>query len=129
VRSATHKLILNLQHEQLFTNACVKSPEFVSLVEAAIDGNQDAAKAVNRYQNRPAVELYDVINDPLEMKNIAGDPNNEQVITALRAELNAWMKSQGDLGVETEMKANDHKTKARRPAGRKKTNSANSADA
>ena len=129
VRSATHKLILNLQHEQLFTNACVKSPEFVSLVEAAIDGNQDAAKAVNRYQNRPAVELYDVINDPLEMKNIAGDPNNEQVITALRAELNAWMKSQGDLGVETEMKANDNKMKARRPAGRKKANPANATDA
>jgi len=124
VRSATHKLILNLQHDQLFTNACVKSPEFVSLIEAASRGDQHAAEAVDRYQNRPAVELYNVIDDPLEMNNIAGDPKNQSVIAELRTELDTWMESQGDLGVETELRANEHKKKSRRPAGRKKSSEA-----
>ena len=38
----------------------------MSLVRAAELGNESAAKAVDRYQNRPEVELYDIIADPFE---------------------------------------------------------------
>ncbi len=109
VRSRSHKLILNLQHDQKFTNACIRSPEFVSMVEAARSGDQHAAAMVDRYQNRPAVEFYDVVKDPLEMNNLAEDPKHADRIARLRRQLDAWMQSQGDRGVETELVANHHK--------------------
>ncbi len=111
VRSRTHKLILNLQHDQEFTNACTNSPEFLSMVKAAEAGDQQAKSAVARYQYRPAVELYDVVADPLEMNNLADQPKYASTIAGLRQELAAWMESQGDKGVETELVANQHKQK------------------
>jgi uncharacterized sulfatase len=114
VRSRTHKLILNLKHDQLFTNACTKSPEFLSMVAAAEAGNDSARRAVERYQRRPAVELYDVVNDPFEMNNLANDPSQSETIAALRERLEAWMLSQGDKGIETELAANEHKQKRKR---------------
>ena len=120
VRSRSHKLILNLQHDQLFTNACTESPEFLSLVAAAEAGNEIARAAVDRYQRRPAVEFYDVINAPLEMNNLAEDPQSFETIAGLRERLEAWMKSQGDKGIETELAANDHKQAKQSKAGRAK---------
>lgn len=120
VRSGTHKLIWNLQHDQPFTNACVKSPEFVSLIKAADAGNQLAAMAVDRYQNRPEFEFYDLIADPLEMHDLSSEPDSKKIMADLRSQLSQWMAAQGDLGVETEMKSNDHKKKSSRLGGKKK---------
>jgi uncharacterized sulfatase len=109
VRSRNYKLILNLQHNQKFTNACVKSPEFASMIQAAEDGDEKAKEAVSRYQYRPAVEFYDVIEDPLEMRNLANQAEYADEIAELKQELQRWMDSQGDKGVATELVANQHK--------------------
>ena len=109
IRSRSHKLILNLQADQLFTNACTKSAEFKSIVRAADAGDERAQWVVTNYQNRPPVEFFDVINDPLEMHNLVDHPEHQATITELKKELAIWMKSQGDNGVETELKANAHK--------------------
>lgn len=114
VRSRTHKLILNLQHDQPFRNACVRSPEFQSLVRAAARGDGDAKRAVDRYQNRPAVELYDTTVDRFEMNNLADRPESAPAIAALRKKLTAWMKAQGDQGIETEMRANERQRRRKR---------------
>lgn len=111
IRSRTHKLILNLQPDQLFTNACTKSKEFKSIVAAADAGDEQAKWVVKNYQHRPAVEFFDVLNDPLEMHNLADHPEHQGTIADLKSELAAWMKSQGDSGIETELKANSHKKK------------------
>lgn len=110
IRSRSHKLILNLQPEQLFTNACTKSKEFKSIVAAADAGDERAQWVVKNYQQRPAIEFFDVLNDPLEMHNLADHPEHQDTIRALRTKLTAWMTSQGDTGIETELKANSHKT-------------------
>ena len=120
VRSQTHKLILNLQHDQPFTNACVKSPEFVSLVNAAATGNAAAKAAVDRYQNRPAVEFYDLVTDPLEMRNLASDSGQQATMALLKKQLQSWMESQGDEGIATEYRANEHKPKRGGSGGRSK---------
>ncbi len=109
VRSRTHKLILNLQNDQEFTNACTKSPEFLSMVQAADAGDDHAKAMVHRYQYRPAVEFYDVQADPLEMNNLADDPQYADQIASLRQRLDGWMESQGDKGIATELVANQHK--------------------
>ena len=108
IRSRTHKLILNLQHDQPFSNACIKSREFQSMIQAATTDPM-ARLAVDRYQNRPAVEFYDVVSDPLEMNNLACQPGHAETIADLRTRLESWMQSQGDKGVETELVANHHK--------------------
>jgi uncharacterized sulfatase len=114
VRDERYKLILNLNHESKFTNACTKSPAFQSMVAKAEAGDATARRLVHTYQHRPAVELYDMQADPLEMNNIAGQTGTEKHITRLRGKLEAWMKSQGDRGVETELKANERQGARRR---------------
>ena len=55
-----------------------------------------AASTVNRYINRPAEELYNVSVDPFELNNLAADPMHSARIAAMRNELDAWMREQGD---------------------------------
>lgn len=61
-----------------------------------------AAAIVRRYHTRPAEELYDLTTDPWELKNLAADPAHAARLKALRADLDAWMKEQGDEGLATE---------------------------
>jgi len=114
VRSESHKLILNFNHEAVFTNACTQSPEFRSMVQAAEAGDAEARRLVDLYQHRPAVELYDVRADPLEMTNLADAPGSTAVIADLRSRLEAWMREQGDLGIETELAAGQRQRRGRR---------------
>ncbi len=113
VRSRRYKLIVNLTPEVTFSNACTKSPEFRSWVAKAEAGDADAAEKVRRYQNRPAVELYDVTKDWYEWRNLAENPENAPIIAELRAKLDGWMEAQGDLGQETEMAAYEHQNRKR----------------
>ena len=79
------------------------------------------------------MELYDVLNDPLEMNNLADDPQHSETIAGLRKELERWMESQGDKGIETELAANSHKKatpqktspKKSKGSGRKKKKASN----
>jgi uncharacterized sulfatase len=114
VRSREHKLIVNLQHDQEFRNACTVSPEFRSIVRAADAGDQSARTVVARYQHRPAIEFYDVIRDPYEMTNLADRLEYVPTITALQNELDGWMKSQGDQGIETERLARERQRRNKR---------------
>ena len=117
VREERYKLILNLNHKSKFTNACTKMPLFQSMVAKAAAGDATAKRLVNAYHHRPAMELYDLQKDPLEMNNIAGQSGSEAHIKRLRGKLEAWMTEQGDKGVETELKARE-----RQGGGRKKKN-------
>ena len=63
---------------------------------AAAAKNPAAAATVLRYSERPAEELYDVTADPWELRNLAADPKNAARLAAMRADLDAWMKQQGD---------------------------------
>jgi len=107
VRDAKYKLILNLNHETKFTNACTKSEAFKSMVAKADAGDATARKLVNAYHHRPAVEFYDIVADPLELNNLASDATYESEIKRLRKKLAAWMSDQGDEGVATELKAKE----------------------
>ncbi len=116
VRDTRYKLILNLNHKSRFTNACTKSPAFQSMVAKAAAGDTTAKRLVHTYQHRPAVELFDMEKDPLEMNNLSGNTDYQKHVSRLRSKLEGWMKTQGDQGVETELKARE------RQGGRKKKN-------
>lgn len=119
IRSRDYKLILNLNHEAKFTNACTKSEDFQSMIAAAEAGNEKAKQLVHKYHHRPRLEFYDIQNDPLELTNLANRKEFSDEIENLERQLLAWMKSQGDQGMETEAAANSH---IKRSNKRKKKN-------
>ena len=55
-----------------------------------------AAATLKRLAERSAEELYDLKNDPTEQHNLATDPAQSERIIAMRADLDAWMRQQGD---------------------------------
>lgn len=120
VRSKTHQLIVNLNHDSSFTNACTQSPEFLSWVRRAGKGKERAAAIVNRYHYRPALELYEVGNGWHQWKNLADSEEHSAIQAALQEKLDAWMKDQGDAGAATEMAALEHQVKARNKKKEKK---------
>jgi uncharacterized sulfatase len=61
-----------------------------------------AAAVIRRYHHRPAEELYNVQNDPHELRNLADQPAHSSTVRDLRASLNAFMHEQHDNGVATE---------------------------
>ena len=120
VRDTRYKLILNLNHASKFTNACTRSKEFQSMVAKAETGDAAAKKLVHAYHHRPAVEFFDLEADPLEMDNLADQSRHAKRIASLRGKLEAWMQEQGDLGVETELKAGERQGGGRKKKPRKK---------
>ena len=52
--------------------------------------------------------------DPLEMNNLSGHSDYQKHVSRLRTKLKAWMKDQGDQGVETELKARERQGGNRR---------------
>ncbi|RLI83080.1 MAG: hypothetical protein DRP01_09370 [Archaeoglobales archaeon] len=57
-----------------------------------------AAERIRAEKYRPPEELYDIQQDPYEMKNLADDPSYQDVLAAMRQKLKTWMKQQGDNG-------------------------------
>ena len=80
-------------------------------------GNAFAAVQAARFAQRPEFELYDLQTDPWELKNVADQGEHNDVITRLRARLEAWLKQQGDDPVKSEAEAY-----ARQPGHEKKLN-------
>lgn len=55
-----------------------------------------AYKLINYYEPAECVELYDLINDPGETRNIAGDPAAAVAMERLKKSLTAWQTNSGD---------------------------------
>ena len=101
------KYILNLNADATFKNTEVNGQVFQSWVRKG-ETDTFAREQVMRYQHRPAIELYDLQNDPYELTNLAAQPEQKSNLARLRAALDAWMQQQGDEGVKTEMEAREH---------------------
>ncbi len=126
VRSENYKYILNLSPEIKFRNACTRSSIYQSWAKKAKDGDKDAIDKTNRYETRPAEELYAINKDTLEWKNIADDPKFYDTKKQLRQKLDEWMKAQGDLGQQTELDAfkyqNRNRNKKKNPKKKPRIN-------
>jgi N-sulfoglucosamine sulfohydrolase len=55
---------------------------------------------------RPEVELYDLENDPYEIKNLAENPEYKPVLNKMRRALSDWMEESGDKGDPRSIKRN-----------------------
>ncbi len=65
-------------------------------------GKLSPAQALFMAPNRPAEELYDLRNDPHEIKNLAKEPEYAETMKDLRHILNSWIQDTGDQGAIAE---------------------------
>ena len=73
------------------------------MVQLAKQGDATAKDLVHKYHFRPEFELFDCQADPLEINNLAADPKYADKLAELKGQLESWMESQGDQGLETEL--------------------------
>ncbi len=119
VRDSRWKLIVNLEPESTFSNAISDGPILKSWRKKGEAGDTFAREQSAFYTKRPALELYDLQADPWELTNVATLPENAGTITRLRAQLDAWMRQQGDRGDATEREAKKHQHKGGKKKGNK----------
>src|SRR5262245_1635651 len=96
VRTRTHKLILNLAHQLPYPFA---SDIYNSASWQGVLSRKDTMlgkRAREAFEHRPLEELYDLIRDPDELKNVAGDAAYADVLKDLRAKLKDWQTATKD---------------------------------
>ncbi len=103
IRDQRYKLIVNLTSEvEYFEKHLMdtrnKKQVWATWLESA--KTDDKAKLlVDKYVKRPAIEFYDLQEDPWELNNLAGNKKYAKRITKMKSDLEAWMKEQGDSGI------------------------------
>ena len=98
IRSENFLYILNSRPE--FPNQgpvdAIQSPTFSELVNAKAQKILTPAQADVFLNPRPAFELYDVKNDPLQINNLAGLASYQDDLNKLNTMLSSWMVETGD---------------------------------
>jgi N-sulfoglucosamine sulfohydrolase len=104
IRDGRYKLILNLSSDKPYYNRFMMDPQrkdrnsvWFSWVDEA-KNSREATFITKRFETRPAVEFYDLLIDPSEMKNLAADPSYKAQIADYKQKLGQWMTGQGDKG-------------------------------
>ncbi len=103
IRGHRYKLIWNLTPDSIYhikysMNLNKDDLDWPTWIrKAAYD--DEAKQLTERIVRRPAVEFYDLQNDPYELNNLAGEDMYQTVIADYSAQLKAWMAAQGDEGV------------------------------
>lgn len=103
VRTKDWKLIQNLRPDLAHTNHSdqlrrVGASMFWNEWTELYKTDKAAQALIDRYYSRPPFELYHVSEDPWELNNLIDDSQQAERVVQLKAELAAWMKSQGDTG-------------------------------
>lgn len=108
VYDGRYRYIVNLTPEATFRNVFTNAPLFKEWKRVG-ETDKHAKAMTTKYQHRPAIELYDVKNDPYCMMNLAESVKDYSgIISRLDKELKQWMKDCGDEGQATEMRALEH---------------------
>ncbi len=76
-------------------------PFLQALRQAYADGTLDPKLAEIYFGERPTEELYDVVKDPAQINNLAGDPQLATILAEHRQLLDDWL-AKGDLGAGNE---------------------------
>ena len=66
--------------------------------ELHAEGKLDEVQSVLMAPRRPPEELYDLEEDPYEIRNLAASPEHQDVLETLRAALETWIVESNDQG-------------------------------
>jgi N-sulfoglucosamine sulfohydrolase len=102
IRSDTFKLIKNAYIEWPHGTAAdlAGSPSHQELLRLRREGKLTPAQADIFQVPRPVIELYNVIDDPWELNNLAWDVRYRGIILGMHRELLDWMQRSGDFPPE-----------------------------
>lgn len=107
IRNGDYKLILNLNYQsdyyiKYMMNLENKNSAYTTWVnKGQTDAN--AKFLADRIARRPAVEFYNLKQDPDELKNLADRSAYQATIKKMETKLKSWMESQGDKGAEMDV--------------------------
>jgi len=101
IRTDRYKLIWNPHPEFAFSTHIdlllrENSGDYFKQWTQAAKSDEHAAKVLARYYGRPEYELFEIIEDPHELINLAGNPEHAETQDGLQGELKSWIKDQGD---------------------------------
>ncbi len=103
IRSAEYKLIHNLMPERAYCQYNhykeENYPVLALLNVMNMQGELSPEQASFMAASKPEYELYDIQNDPYELRNLAEDENFAEVKDELRSELEKWREKINDPGV------------------------------
>ena len=106
VRDSRFKYIRNYVRERPLLGPLYFRENLATMAELRrLHREQALAPALARYlePSRPAEELYDLAEDPDEMRNRIDDPAYRDELRRLRGELDRWLNEVGDLGAQPEV--------------------------
>lgn len=99
VRNKQYRLIHNLNFAMPYPMATdlYSSPTFLDILNNTMS-NQPTHwfKTLKEYYYRDQWELFDLQNDPHELKNLANDPQHQSVLEDLKSKLTDWRKATDD---------------------------------
>ena len=108
VRTKRYKYILNLMPErawcQLNEYKERSYPVLAQLNVMHAKGQLNKAQVHFMQSVKPEEELYDIVNDPYEVKNLAGEKEAKPALNDLRKKLSAWRKKIADEGPTEEFR-------------------------
>lgn len=107
IRDDRYKLIINLSpentyHERHMMNVKDREQVWASWLESA-EIDSKSKWLVDRFEKRPAIEFYDLKKDPWGLNNLAEEKKHQKRINNMLAELDKWMKQQGDTGASMDI--------------------------
>ena len=110
IRDHRYKLIWNLTPDSTYyikymLNTANQDLVWTTWVNRATH-DEYAKKLTNRIIHKPAIEFYDISNDPDELDNLAGKPEYQTLIDRYFTRLKEWMETQGDTGAAMDIPIN-----------------------
>lgn len=102
IQDKRYKLIINLSPEAAYYEKHMMVNNGTNMWSSWLntaETNDYANFLVQRFVHRPAIEFYDLQDDPWELNNIADNPEHADRIANMRTALESWMEQQGDKGM------------------------------
>ncbi len=102
VRDERYKYIRNFESHKpwvQFMRTPSQGPAYQELGRLKDEGGLDELTGLFMRDSKPYEELYDLLVDPYEMHNLAGDPAYAGRLEAMRGQLVTWMHRTDDKGL------------------------------
>jgi uncharacterized sulfatase len=100
-----------------YMNTAEKGRIMQEIRRVEAEGSASEGVATFLVQIKPVEELYDTINDPHEMNNLASNSEFREVLERMRGAHNQWVVETGDLGLIPEAEINARQKKVGGPWG------------
>ncbi len=102
IRDTRYKLVKNLTPDKNYFIKYFMRPRKNNVIWMSWlkkgENSAHAKELYRRIEKRPAMEFYDLENDPYELNNLADEAKYADIIDEFNSKLTQWMDDQGDKG-------------------------------